>query len=469
MQDLWKFIKTSGIYFIGTVMTKLITFLLLPLYTSYIKPAGMGIYDVATAYVTFLCSIVYLDIWSSVMRFTYEYNADEQKKPVTNGVAIFVCSSAIYTCVMLLVEVVFDVDYMIWIYLYGLLVNTQTFCGYVARTQGKNALYTMGGIISSLVTIGANIVLLVGLKMEYNALFIASCIGYVVNIFIIVSGTKMHKLLSIKALEWRLFREMLMFSLPLCVNSVAYWFLSSYNRVAITNELGSAANGMYAIAGRFGSFITLFTSCFTMAWQEISYSNEAQGLENQGEYYTKAINAYVRFLGMGLLMSIPVVQIIYPVMVNESYGAGKEMVPLYLLATVTSAISSFLGNIFTATKKNHLLFYTTVIGSIVNVVTVHCLMPIMGVQGASIALFLGFGINCVIRILMLKKHLQIRIGIKFIILLFMLFVGVWQCYNYENIFISILSLVVLAFLTLFVFRETLLKILESIKVKYGKK
>ena len=45
MKDLWRFIKSSGIYFVGTVLTKLISFLLLPLYTSYISPADYGTYD----------------------------------------------------------------------------------------------------------------------------------------------------------------------------------------------------------------------------------------------------------------------------------------------------------------------------------------------------------------------------------------------------------------------------------------
>ena len=55
---------------------------------------------------------------------------------------------------------------------------------------------------------------------------------------------------------------MLIFSLPLCMNSVAYWFLTSYNRVAISNVLSVSENGLYSIAGRFSSFITLFTTCF---------------------------------------------------------------------------------------------------------------------------------------------------------------------------------------------------------------
>ena len=75
MKNFWKFVKTSGIYFVGTVLQKLITFFLLPIYTAYISPKDMGTYDAAIAYITFLCSVLFLDIWSGIMRFTFEYEA----------------------------------------------------------------------------------------------------------------------------------------------------------------------------------------------------------------------------------------------------------------------------------------------------------------------------------------------------------------------------------------------------------
>lgn len=80
VKNLWKFVKTSGIYFIGTVLHKLITFFLLPIYTKYIDKADLGTYDLATAYINFLCSILFLDIWSGIMRFAFEYEGEEQEK-----------------------------------------------------------------------------------------------------------------------------------------------------------------------------------------------------------------------------------------------------------------------------------------------------------------------------------------------------------------------------------------------------
>ena len=113
MKNLWKFVKTSGIYFIGTVLHKLITFFLLPIYTKYIDKADLGTYDLATAYINFLCSILFLDIWSGIMRFAFEYEGEERKKPITSGIAIFTGSTVLYTIVLFGAGCIFDIK--IWL------------------------------------------------------------------------------------------------------------------------------------------------------------------------------------------------------------------------------------------------------------------------------------------------------------------------------------------------------------------
>lgn len=465
MKSLLKFAKTSGIYFIGTVLHKLITFFLLPIYTAYIDKAEMGTYDAATAYITFLCSILFLDIWSGIMRFTFEYEGDERKKPINSGLAIFACSSIIYTAIIFAVGCIFNVEYLFYIYLYGLLMNLQTLMGYLARTYGKNTLYATTGLISSFVTVMLNILFIVYFKMDYSALFISACIGYLFNIVILGWGIHFHRLLSIKAFDIDIFKRLFRFSIPLCMNSVAYWFLTSYNRVAVTNVLGTGANGLYSIAGRFSSFITLFTSCFNMAWQEMSYSREASHESDQSEFYTKALNAYIKFLGMGVVILIPAVYVIFPIMINSSYAEAKNLVPYYLLGTIASCISGFLGNVFTAIKKNNVLFYTTVAGSVVNVVTVHILLPTIGIQGASIALFVGFMINNVIRWNLLKKYIAVKLDWKFLVMLAGLVLIVVLVYLHGGLAANIICGIANACIMVLVFKTELISIWNQLRVK----
>lgn len=397
------------------------------------------------------------------MRFTFEYEGEERKKPINSGLGIFVVSSVIYTVLIVIAGSVIHIPYLIYIYLYGLLMNMQTLVGYLARTYSKNALYTTSGLVSSFVTVMCNIVFIVYFKMDYSALFISACIGYLVNIIILGNGIKLHKLISVKAFDLVLFKKLFWFSIPLCMNSVAYWFLTSYNRVAIVNVLGTEANGMYSIAGRFASFITLFTGCFNMAWQEMSYSREAETSVGQESFYTKAINSYIKFLGMGFLILIPGIFIIFPIMINDSYAQAKVLIPYYLLGTIASAVSAFLGNVFTAIKKNGILFYTTVLGSIINVITVHLLLPVVGVQGASMALFLGFLINIVVRIIYLKKEVKVSIDWKFMGMWAILVAGVIWIYNLKGIFWNITAALFCLIVTVLVFRENIVEIWKGIK------
>lgn len=462
MKDLLRFIKSSGIYFVGTVLTKLISFLLLPLYTSYINPSDYGTYDLYNAYIMFFCSVLFLDIWCGIMRFMYDYTGEEKRKPISCGIIIFIGSSTLYTILLFLAAFVLDFDYPILLLLYGILMNLQTLVGYIARGFGKNILYTGAGLVGSIITIVFNIVLLVYVHMDYSALFIASCIGYIVNIAIVLIGIKVPKAFSIKYFDRKILKDLLVFSLPLCLNSVAYWFLTSYNKLAVSSALGTEANGYYAIAGRFGSMITLFTTCFQMAWQELAYSKSAQE-DDLGEFYSVATNNYIKFMGAGLIVIVPVIFVIYPVMISDSYNVGKDLVPIFLFGTILSSISSFLGNTFSAIKRNNFLFVTMLIGSVINVASVHILLPIIGMQASNIALFLGFLGLCMTRIILLKKEIKIKIDYKSILLISISFVAVTFIYMRGGILFNCIAVIVACMITGYIFRDILIKAYTKIK------
>lgn len=464
MKSFIKFAKTSGIYFFGTVLAKLVTMLLLRVYTEYIPAEDMGTYNVSINYVTFLCSVLYLDIWSGILRYFYDYHTPEgQKKPINCGFAIFGISTAAYTVILVVFGQFVTVRYLPLIYLYGLMMNLQNLLGYVARAYGKNVLYASAGLLNSFVTAALNVVLIVGLHMDYSALYLAGCIGYLNNILLVGAGVKIWTLIRLSAFEKPLFVRMLRFSLPLCVNSAAYWFLTSYNSVAVSRMMGMEANGLYAVAIRFGSFISLFTSCFTMAWQEVSYAKEAESKESLSQFYSSAVNAYLRFMGMGAAILLPFIWLIFPLMIADGYSEARNMVPLYILATIASSVSGFLGNIFTAMKKNGLLFYTTLAGSVVNILGVHFLIPRFGVQGASAALFLGFLTIIVFRILLLWNEVSIRIDVRFLLLLAVVLAVACGIYFYGDLKMNAVFFPTAIVLFLLSFREMIGNLLRKIR------
>lgn len=466
MKDLIKFVKSSGVYFVGTVLTKLVTFLLLPLYTYYIPPEQNGLYNLYTSYINFFCSVLFLDIWAGIMRFMFDFKKEDRKKPIVAGTVIFLMSTILYTLLLGALFSVKDFQYPFFLYLYGLLMNMQTLAGYVARGYGKNVLYAGGGLVASVVTTAFNIILLVYAHMDYSALFLASCIGYAVNIVIILFGLRKEKLFSGLVFDKSLFREMLRFSLPLCLNSVAYWFVSGYNSMAIANTLGNEANGYYSVASRFGSMIVIFTSAFQMAWQELAFFKSAR--ESQlGEFYSKATKMYFQFLGSGIVVLIPVIYLIYPYMVNSSYGAGKNLVPLYLIGTVLWSLSGFYGNVASAIKKNNLLFITMSIGAVGNVVSLHLLLYLIGLQASNIAMIISASLLCITRVILLRRYMDIRISVSVVLYVSAAAAIASSVYMYGNLLHNILSFAAACAFALFVLRDYIRLVAGKIGSRLG--
>lgn len=435
---------------------------MLPIYTKYIPPAGYGTYDLMNAYVSFLTAVLYLDIWNGVMRFMFDYKEREQKyKAIYNGLSIFALSSIVYTLIVLVISFTYPLEYIWLVFLFGLLLNMQNLFSYIVRGFGKNVLYVCGGLTGSVVTVIMNLILLIGLRMDYSALYISSCVGYLANITVLITGGKILRLHFVHYFDKALFRSMLRFSLPLCLNSAAYWFLTSFNRVIIANSLGEEYNGIYAVAGKFSLAVTLFTSCFQMAWQEMSFSKGARE-ENLDTFYTKSINMYIKFLCLGIACVSPAVMIVFPWFIDAAYASASDLVPLYLLATVASALSSFLGSVFGSIKKTKHLFTTTLVSCIVNYGIIALTIQLIGLQAANISLFMGFLINIILRILLLRKDIKIKIDFKFLLFFILFFAAEIVVMNVAGMIGSIVVLLLAGLLFLYVFREPIKNVVNGL-------
>ena len=76
--------KNTIIIFAGRVCTQLISYLLLPLYTSYLVTKEYGIVDLITTYVVLLVPIITLELEMSVFR----YLIDARKNRNSHGTKI---------------------------------------------------------------------------------------------------------------------------------------------------------------------------------------------------------------------------------------------------------------------------------------------------------------------------------------------------------------------------------------------
>ena len=178
MNELKRLVKTTGVYFLGTVGTKLISFLLLPLYTAFLLPSQYGQYDVNITYATLISSVCFLDIWTGIMKYMFENKENEQQFNVVYcGIAIFSASAVLYMLLMLAFGFLWEIEYLPGVAAYGFFLCLQNLYGYLARAYGKNLLFIFTGLVSTACNAALNILLLAVWGWDYKALYISFSVG----------------------------------------------------------------------------------------------------------------------------------------------------------------------------------------------------------------------------------------------------------------------------------------------------
>lgn len=461
-----KIIKSTFIYLLGNVLSKLIVFFLLPLYTKYIPDYDMGYYDVSINIATFFSSVLFLDIGSGIMRFMMEKKEPNDKNfAIYSGILIFIISLFLYVTISIIIGFSFGTSlrYYLWITLYGFFLCLNTLYGYIARGWGYNNLYALAGVINTIVQVASNLLFILVFKWDFKSLYVAHCLGWLINIIILEFKCKLLTNFSKKYFNRELFNQLLKFSLPLCINSIAFWLLNSSNKVIVTLILGEAQNGYLAIANKFTSILYLVSSCFQLAWQELAYSQE-NDIHNQstGEFYSKAFDLYTRILLIGILIIIPGIKVIFSIFVHSNYNASASLIPLALMGTIMSILSSFLGSIFGGIKKTGIIFLSTLLGAIVNLVVIFSLIKIVGVTAANIAFLAGFTVNVLFRTITLNKLIKMKVNYWYYLLFVPLFILVVIIYNYFNWIVNLILFVLFICIAFLLFNKEIKMVINGL-------
>ena len=73
MDNITRFIKTSVVFFLGNILSKLVSILLLPIYTSKLLPEQYGEYDLVITLVNLFTPVAFFQIWEGMYRYAFDY------------------------------------------------------------------------------------------------------------------------------------------------------------------------------------------------------------------------------------------------------------------------------------------------------------------------------------------------------------------------------------------------------------
>lgn len=460
-------VKNTLIYAIGNIGSKLLTFLLIPVYTKYLTEAEVGYFDIVINTALLLLPMITFQISDGIYRFIIKTEDEkERKKIISNGYMIVIQNIALFTIIYTIIAVTINLENGILIYLYIISNLLYTMKSQVVRALKKTKEFAVAGFIVTLITLVLNILFIVTFNLKVKGLLIAYIIAFLIgNIYLEYKG-RIFKYISFKQADINEKKKLKKFSIPLIPNVISWWIMNLSDRYMITFIINNAANGIYAISNKFSSIIIIVNSFFSLAWQEsaiVEYDSK-----DRDEYYSRMFNTYMKIQLAGAIVLIAFTKIGFKFLVDSKFYLGYRAIPILYVASVFSAFSVFYGTGYQSANDTKGSFQTTIIGAVINILVNIFAIPLWGIEGAAISTLISYLVVWLIRVKQTKKYFSIKLNIKEIISLLLILLGFSGIYYINNIkieiFMVVLSLIVFSFYN----KELIKKILEGFSKKISK-
>lgn len=378
-------LKNMGLLTIGSFSSKILVFLLVPLYTYVLSTKEYGIYDLASTTIQLLVPILTLNIADGVMRYLMDdhYDADEI---ISIGIKYTFLSIFIFSLILGL-NYFFDVfpsfeKYSVYILLLYTTNIFNTLFTQVAKGEERVKEISVSGILSTLISILLNIVLLLYFKMKLNGFFVAYSLGQLSSIIYLSIKVKAVKRFTIKnnrVLE----KTMILYSIPLIMNVLGWWANSVSDRYVVTLMCGLAANGVYSVSYKIPSILSTILNIFTQSWQ-ISAIKESNSKDVK-KFYGNLFELINLVMVTSCMLLILLSKILGRILYSKDFFIAWKYVPFLLVAGVFNSASGVLGPILVAQMKPKAMGVSGLIGALINIVLNIILVWLVGPQGAAIA------------------------------------------------------------------------------------
>lgn len=443
-----RFAKNTGIYFIGSFATKILQFLLIPLYSKFISTEDLGVYNLITVTVTLALPILFQSIWEGAFRFAIE-KQDNPRYVLSSSSKYCLSLTLIYSALFIGISYIVDLQFAWLILFFGVSQVLASYWQFSARALKENTIYATSSVINTLISISLNFILIMKFNQGINSLLIANSVGTFVMILILEHRLSILKDIKKYPIDKALLKNILKYSLPLAINSISWWMFSSCNNYVVTGMLGNSENGIYGMALRFGTILSTITSVVTLAWNEEAFRTYND--DDRDAYFNKVLSLLVKSLFSICLIIIPLSYIIYHFFVFGDFNKGVYLVGPIYLGAVINTLSCHLGSALLARKESNVLFVTTMLGGLISIVTSFIFIRLFGLLGASLGTLLGYAFIFFVRIPILKKRFPLETSVKNILLyafINVIMIISCQCFKTNLYMLAVLSVIgVMVFLS----------------------
>lgn len=436
MNPFKKLFKQTAIYGLATVLPRMLSFILVPIYTSVMAPELYG--EVTLIFAWFAIFNVFLayGMETAFFRF-YTKNRDKNAVVSTSLISIGV-STFIFMGIALLFKNSFSallevppkyINYLIFI----LGIDALVIIPFAwLRANEKPMKYAIVKILNVVVNLGMNLFFLLLLpeiaKNNSNGLFgwmyqVDYEISYIFISMLFASSITFIAMFPLYlnhryVFDKVLWKSMMKYAWPVLVAGIAFTINEVFDRILLERlldpETAKRQVGMYSACYKLGLFMTLFATAFRMGIEPFFFSHSNS--KNPQKSYAQITNYFV-IIGSIIVLAVIVFADVLKVLFvrDEEYWEAMSIVPIIILASFFLGIYHNLSVWYKVTDKTRYGAFISVIGAMITISINYIFIPKIGYLASAIATLLAYGTMMVLSYYYGKSHYPVPYNFRKIV------------------------------------------------------
>lgn len=392
--------KETLAYGIASAINRSISILLIPLYTRVFTTEEYGTIGVILPLVALL-NVLVSGLDNAAGRWFFEYQEEQERQQVIASWFWFQVGVSVPLVVIALIfatplaRLLLDSPSQAILLQLAIVGMAAALFGkvvtYLYRFQQKPWLLAAFTTIRSLLMVGAIVALVVGLKWGLVGLYTAQL---AVSLAVAIGVAVVYRRwLSPRRVSKKVFREMLVFGLPVIPAAFGSWLAVSSDRFVMMAFLDMSSIGVYTVALSIASAVAFLDYAFQMAWGPFAFSIMEE--PHARDVYGRVLSTYV-LVGClactGLSLFAP---LILSAFTTPDYYEAASLIPYLAFSFFAIGFRDAVGIGANLAKNSRPLAIALFLGAIGAPVFTISLTPALGTDGAAIAKMLAFVIPAI--------------------------------------------------------------------------
>ncbi|WP_418508860.1 oligosaccharide flippase family protein [Corallibacter sp.] len=434
MSGLKALFKQTFIYGLATVLPRMLSFLLVPLYTTegvLSSVAEYGKVSVIFSYFVLFNVILAYGMETAFFRF---FNKEDDKNSVisTSAISLVISSFGFFALALLFQNQIanitdINVSYIklvIWILLLDALVIIPF--AWLRATQ-QPMRYAIIKILNVVISLGLNLFFLLALadashyigfldsiykdNFEINYIFIANLVASGVTLLLMLSFyTKIS--FSFNKSLWK---KMMRYGTPVLIAGVAFSINETFDRILLDKllpeNIAETEIGMYSACYKIALFMTLFATAYRLGIEPFFFSHAKSS--NPQKNYARILEFFVA-IGSVILLTVVVFADVLKIFIvrSEDYWEAMWVVPIILLANFCLGIYHNLSVWYKITDRTKFGAYISVIGALVTLVINLLFIKQFSYKASAVATLAAYAIMMFLSFYFGRKYYPIPYNLK---------------------------------------------------------